>query len=196
MTLRIHGYLVSTWTRTACMTCAEKGLGYDLVPVDRGSAGHHAMHPFGRMPILEHDGSFITEGLAITCYLDEAFDGPSLQPAEVGERTRMREWMSRCADYAFRDVVRLIPRDRAPSQEELAVARSVLQRLDGLIGAEPYLVGAGVTLADLYLAPQVSNAREKAPELLDSLEALNGWFGRMANRESFRRTSYEPNTLG
>src|SRR5216683_183997 len=73
--LRIYGYLVSTWTRTACMTCIEKGVEYELVPIAYGSADHTAMHPFGRIPVLEHDGKIITEGLAITSYLDEAFNG-------------------------------------------------------------------------------------------------------------------------
>jgi glutathione S-transferase len=174
------------------MTCIEKGLDYELVALARGSAEHSRLHPFARMPILEHDGRHITEGLAITSYLDEAFDGPVLQPADLDRRTRMREWMSQSADYAFREVVRLVPRNRTPTEEELAGARAVLERLDGLIGSEQFLAGAGVTLADLYLAPQVSNAREKAPELLASLDALNDWFARISARESFRRTHYDP----
>ena len=190
-TLRIHGYLVSTWTRTVCMTCVEKGLEYELVPIAYGSADHAAMHPFTRIPVLEHDGRIITEGLAITGYLDEAFDGPALQPADLDGRTRMREWLSRCADYAFRDVVRKIPRNRTPTDEELATARAVLERFDALAGTTPFLVGAHATLADLYLAPQVSNAQEKAPELLDSLDALGAWFRRMADRESFQLTRYD-----
>lgn len=194
-TLRIHGYLVSTWTRTACMTCAEKGVGYELVPLAYGSADHEAMHPFGRMPILEHHGLIITEGLAITSYIDEAFDGQALQPVDLDGRTRMREWMSRCADYGFRDVVRTLPRTRAPTDEELSVAAAVLQRLDTLVGPGPFLVGAELTLADLYLAPQVSNAREKAPGLLAPLAALNGWFERMTARESFELTYYDPAAL-
>jgi glutathione S-transferase len=193
--LRIHGYLVSTWTRTACMACIEKGVEYELVPIAYGSADHAAMHPFSRIPVLEHDGRIITEGLAITAYLDEAFDGPALQPADLDGRTRMREWLSRCADYAFRDVVRNVPRKRTPTDEELATARSVLERLDALVGTAQFLVGTNVTLADLYLAPQVSNAREKAPELLASLDALDGWFVRMADRESFQLTYYDPAVL-
>jgi glutathione S-transferase len=103
----------------------------------------------------------------------------------------MREWLSRCADYVFRDVVRTIPRNRSPTDEELATARAVLERIDGLVGSAPFLVGAHLTLADLYLSPQVSNAREKAPELLASLDALERWFARMAERESFQLTSYD-----
>lgn len=177
------------------MTCIEKGLSYELVPVSRGSAEHYAMHPFARMPILEHDGRLVTEGLAIMSYLDEAFDGPALQPADVDGRTRMREWMSRCGDYVFRDVVRQIPRGRAPTEEELATARAVLERVDQLIGADQFLAGADVTLADLYLAPQISNAREKAPDLLAPLQALDGWFARVSERPSFRLTYYDPALL-
>lgn len=194
-TLFIHGYLVSTWTRTVCMTSIEKGVEYELVPIAYGSADHAAVHPFSRIPVLEHDGRIVTEGLAITGYIDEAFEGPALQPVDLDGRTRMREWLSQCADYAFRDVVRNLPRKRTPTDEELSTARTVLQRLDALVGSEPFLVGADVTLADLYLAPQVSNAREKAPELLDQLDALSGWFGRMTARESFELTYYDPAAL-
>ncbi len=177
------------------MTCVEKGVEYELVPLARGSAAHEAMHPFSRMPILEHDGLIVTEGLAITSYIDEAFDGRALQPLDLDGRTRMREWMSRCADYGFRDVVRTLPRTRTPTDEELSAAGTVLQRLDTLVGPGPFLVGAEVTLADLYLAPQVSNAREKAPELLGPLAALNGWFEHMAARKSFELTYYDPAAL-
>jgi len=177
------------------MTCVEKGVDYELVPIAYGSADHAAMHPFSRIPVLVHNGKVVTEGLAITSYVDEAFDSRPLQPTDLAGRTQMREWLSRCADYVFRDVVRNIPRKRTPTDEELATARSVLEQLNALVGSGPFLVGTNLTLADLYLAPQLSNAREKAPELLDSLDALDGWFGRMADRDSFQLTSYDPAAL-
>jgi hypothetical protein len=43
------------------MTCVEKDIPYELVPVDRGSDTHGALHPFRRMPILEIDGAIIFE---------------------------------------------------------------------------------------------------------------------------------------
>ena len=189
--VRIHGFLLSTWVRTACMTCVEKGVEYDLVPLNRGSEEHVAMHPFTRMPVLEHDSRFIIEALAVVGYIDEAFDGPALQPADVDGRTRTREWLSICADYVYRDVVRTIPRDRAPSEEELQRARAVLERVDTLLEGAPFVLGDQITLADLYLAPQVSNAREKAPELLVSLDAIDRWATAIAERDSFKVTSYD-----
>jgi glutathione S-transferase len=142
------------------------------------------------MPILElDDGGLIIETLAITGYLDEAFPGPTLQPGGIAERVRMRTWMAITGDYLFRDVVRSIPRDRPPTSAELTIARTALERAEQLVGEGPYLAGRAVSLADLYLAPQLANCREKAPGLLDGLEALGAWETRVSRRESFQRTS-------
>jgi glutathione S-transferase len=188
--LRIHGYLISTWTRTACMTCLEKGAEYELVPLAYGGAEHFAIHPFGRMPVLEVDGLLIPEGLAVMGYLDESLPGAALQPADALARARMRTWMSICGDYVYRDVVRTIPRDREPTDQELTTARTVLERIEPMIGDGRFLVGETLTLADLYLAPQISNCREKAPQVLEGLSALGSWFAGIAGRESFQRTTY------
>jgi glutathione S-transferase len=188
--VRIHGYPISTWTRTACMTCIEKGAAYELVPVAYGSAEHGALHPFRRMPIVEVDGVRIIESLAITGYLDETLEGPALQPADAAGRAAMRMWMAICGDYLFRDVVRAIPRDRPPTDAELTTARTALERAESLVRGTAHLAGPELTLADLYLAPQLSNCREKAPQLLDGLDGLGAWAERIGRRESFRLTSY------
>jgi glutathione S-transferase len=188
--VRIHGYPVSTWTRTLRMTCAEKGLAYELVPVRYGSEGHGALHPFRRMPILEIGETVIFETLAATGYVDEAFDGPSLQPGDPAGRAAMRTWMGVCGDYLFRQVVRGIPRDRTPSAEESEVAREALGRAESILDDESaYLVGEAPTLADLYLAPQLANCREKAPELLAEHPRLTSWLGTIEQRPSFTSTA-------
>lgn len=189
--IRIHGYAISTWTRTLRMTCVEKGLEYELVPVRYGSEEHGALHPFRRMPILEVGETVIFETLAATGYVDEAFAGPSLQPGDVVGRAAMRTWMGVCGDYLFRQVVRGIPRDRAPSEEEMGVAREALGRAESMLGDEgAYLVGESLSLADLYLAPQLANCREKAPELLAEMPRLTSWLAAIETRPSF--TSTEP----
>jgi glutathione S-transferase len=189
--VRIHGYPVSTWTRTLRMTCAEKGLDYELVPVRYGSEEHGALHPFRRMPILQIWETVIFETLAATGYVDEAFAGPSLQPADVAGRAAMRTWMGVCGDYLFRQIVRGIPRDRTPTEEEIGVAREALDRAESILEEEGgFLVGDTVSLADLYLAPQLANCREKAPALLAEHPRLTAWLSSIETRPSF--TSTEP----
>jgi len=192
--LRLRGFPVSTFTRTAAMTCIEKGVPYELAPIGYGSAEHAALHPFTRMPVLEHGDVVVFETLAVTNYIDAAFEGPALQPAALPARTKMLAWMSLCADYIFRDVVRGLPRREPPTGEELAAARRALELVDRMVSS-PFLAGDSLSLADLYLAPQISNAREKAPEVLDGLGAIEAWFTGIAARESFERTAYDPSTV-
>lgn len=45
------------------------------------------------------------------------------------------------------------------------------------------------------LAPQISNAEEKAPGVLDGLDAVRAWFAVVSDRESFRATAYDPAEL-
>jgi glutathione S-transferase len=170
------------------MTCVEKHLDYELVPVARNTEEHGALHPFRRMPILEHDGLLVFESLAITGYLDEAFPEPPLQPATLGERTRMRMWMGICGDYLFRDVVQGIPRGREPSEAALQAASTALERAESLLGPDRFLVGGQPTIADLYLAPQIANCREKQPQLLGRHDGLSRWLSVIEERPSFQAT--------
>jgi glutathione S-transferase len=173
------------------MTCVEKQIAYELVPIPYGSDAHAALHPFRRMPILEIDGMIMTESLAITGHLAEAFAGPALQPKDHAGLARMRMWMSVCADYLFRDVVRTVPRGRPITAEERTTARTALERAETIIDADPFLVGDMLTLADLYLAPQIANCLEKAPDLLDGLDGLTTWARSIATRDSFKLTAYD-----
>ena len=171
------------------MTCVEKGIPYELVPVARGTDAHGELHPFRRMPILEAGGLLLVESLAITGYLDEAFPGPLLQPADVVARARMRTWMGVCGDYLFRDVVRGLPRGEQPTAELSQTARVALERAESLGIAGPFILGEELSLADLYLAPQLANCREKAPEVLDGLDGLGTWWEAMRDRPSVLETA-------
>lgn len=193
--VRIYGYPVSTWTRTACMVAIEKDIAYELVPIAYGGSEHTAMNPFARIPVLEHDGRVIAETLAISGYLDEAFPGPPLQAQDAVGRARMRTWMGVCADYVYRHVVRGLPRGRQPSAEQLEAAGAVLANVERMIESGPFLLGGQITLADLYLAPQASNACEKAPEMLEDLPRLREWLAGIEARPSFARTAYDPASL-
>jgi glutathione S-transferase len=170
------------------MTCVEKDIEYELVPLVRGSEEHGRLHPFRRIPILEIDGELMPETLAITGHLDEAFPGRQLQPDGHAARARMRIWMGVCSDYLFRDVVRTLPRGRPPTEAELTTAATALAHAEGLLDGGSFLAGDTLTLADLYLAPQIANCREKAPALLDVLDAILTWERGIAERESFQLT--------
>jgi glutathione S-transferase/GST-like protein len=63
-----------------------------------------AINPKGQVPTLAHDGVVLTEGMIINEYIDEAFEGPLLRPADPRERWRMRLWCR----YAENDLGRAL----------------------------------------------------------------------------------------
>ena len=50
------------------------------------------INPKGQVPALVHDGAILTEGGPICEYIDEAFAGPALRPADAHARWHMRWW--------------------------------------------------------------------------------------------------------
>jgi glutathione S-transferase len=82
----LYGFDGSTYVRTVRMLLAEKNAQYDLVPVnvlagEPRQPEHLDRHPFGKVPVLDHDGFRVMESSAIAPYLDEVLPGPSLTPA-------------------------------------------------------------------------------------------------------------------
>ena len=92
----LFGAAYSVYVRIARLALAEKGVAYRLVEVDIFAEGgppadYAARQPFGRIPAFEHDGFRLYESGAITRYVDEAFPGPPLQPAEPQARARVNQ---------------------------------------------------------------------------------------------------------
>ncbi|MGH7212263.1 MAG: glutathione S-transferase family protein, partial [Acetobacteraceae bacterium] len=88
----------------------EKEVAYDLVEVDVFAAGgmprdYLLRHPFGRVPAFEHDGFRLYESSAIERYVDEAFNGPPLQPSHPRRRARMNQAINVMDAYAYRTLV-------------------------------------------------------------------------------------------
>jgi hypothetical protein len=87
-----------------------------------------ARHPFGKIPAFEHAGFRLYEAGAITRYVNEAFPGPPLQPAEPQGRARMNQVISIADSYVYRTLVWDIYVERvsrpasgsAPNQEKIA----------------------------------------------------------------------------
>src|SRR5258705_1478268 len=100
----LYGFDGSTYVRTVRMLLAEKGANYKQVPVNvlKGEPRqpeHMARHPFGRVPVFDHDGFRIIETGAIASYLDEVLPGPSFTPERSKDRARMRMAMSIVDSY-------------------------------------------------------------------------------------------------
>src|SRR5450631_1649981 len=102
----LYGFDGSTYVRTVRMLLAEKGAHYEQVPVnvlegEPRQPEHVARHPFGKVPVLDHDGFRIIETCAIASYLDEVLPGPSCTPDTPKGRARRRMATSIVDAYGY-----------------------------------------------------------------------------------------------
>ena len=93
--MTLWGFDGSTYVRTVKMLLSEKeATNFEQVPLnvlagDPKKAEHLARHPFGKVPVLDHDGFRILETSAIVRYLNDVLPGKSLVPASPKDRARM-----------------------------------------------------------------------------------------------------------
>ena len=88
----VHSIPGSPFGRAVLATLEEKGASYRLSPVAPGtfhSPQHLARHPFGRVPVLEHDGFSLYESQAILRYLDRMLPNPALTPVDSKRKSRL-----------------------------------------------------------------------------------------------------------
>src|SRR5216683_7337781 len=103
----VHSVPGSPFGRAVLAALDEKGVPYRIAPVALGtfrSAEHLARHPFGRVPVLEHDGFMLYETAAILRYLDRVLPDPRLTPADARRAARMDQLMSINDWYLFQGV--------------------------------------------------------------------------------------------
>lgn len=194
----VYGPALSSYVRTALMTCMEKGVEVELEAVDRDSPAYGERHPWRKVPAFEHNGFRLYETAAICRYVDEAFDGPALQPETPERRARMTQCIGISDSYLYRPaVIRILlpiflwPRlgrevDEADIEAAVPEAAKALAVLDGLLGQAPFLAGGALSLADLHVYPVVSGLGmvPQQDRLFADAERLRAWSGRMSERPS------------
>jgi glutathione S-transferase len=205
----VHSLPGSPFGRAVLATLEEKGASYRLSPVAPGtfrSPEHLARHPFGRVPVLEHNGFIIYETQAILRYLDRVLATPALTPADPKRAARMDQVMNVNDWYLFQGVGNVIgfhrvvgPRfmglkpDEAAIEAAMPKARAVFEELARLLGEQPYFAGEAVSLADLLVAPQIGFFTQTPEWAMLSAPHPNlvAWLARMEARPSMKATTWE-----
>lgn len=80
------------------LTLFEKGVAFDshyldLLAFDQHQPAYLAVNPLGTIPAMTHGDRVLTESTAMMEYVDEAFAGPRLMPADPVDAWRVRWWM-------------------------------------------------------------------------------------------------------
>lgn len=111
MAVELYHFWSSVCSVRCRMALEEKGVAWesryiDLFNFDQMKPEYLAINPDGLVPTLVHNGQTVTESTIINEYIDDAFDGPTLTPADPLQAARMREFIRKCEDD-FDGIVKL-----------------------------------------------------------------------------------------
>ena len=204
----VHGPAYSTYTRTVRLALEEKGVAYKLDEVDilKGEGqqpAYLARQPFGKVPAFTHDGLSLYETTAIARYADEAFPGPQLQPTDAKRRARMNQIMSIVDSYAYGSCIGKVVWQRVvtpllggkPDDQVVAEAMPMVDKSVAALEAAadpggPFLCGAELSLADLYLIPVIDSFSQtpEGKKALAGAPRLTRWWQAVSARPSVSKT--------
>ncbi len=206
--IKLWGFNNSTYVRTVKMLLAEKGVtDIEQVPVNvlKGepkSPEHLALHPFGKVPVVEVDGFRIIETPAIAAYVDAVLPGPRLIPVEPKTMARSAMTVSIIDSYGYGALIggvvayHLFPdfvggRNEAMHHKGLVDGKQVIGEIMKIRGSDRFIAGAELSLADLYLAPILAYVvlTPHKDEIL-ALPGVTDWWQAISARPSFKATEY------
>jgi glutathione S-transferase len=150
------------------MVLAEKSVtDFKQVPLNvLAGDPHWERHPFGKVPVLDHDGMRIPETTAIARYLNDVLPGKSVIPSTPKDRARMDMVLDLIDSYGYGALIggvaayHLFPdfvggKNEAMRKGGLENGRKMIELAMKTKGSSPFIAGDNLSLADLYLAPIV-----------------------------------------
>ena len=187
--MKHYGYFRSSAAYRLRIALNLKGLSPELIPIHLTKDGgkqhtpeYRAINPQRRVPSLVLDsGETLIQSPAIIEYLEEVYPKPALLPADPVARAKIRAFAAviGCDIHPLNNLAPLQYLKREMKQEQPAIDAwyhhwiiEGFTALETMVGPGPYCFGSEVTLADVYLVPQVANARrlktplDKFPKLV------------------------------
>lgn len=193
--MKLYGSLTSPYVRKVRIVLKEKEIPCEFVVADTGAPDSPvpALNPLGKVPVLQRDdGPALFDSPVIVEYLD-ALKGAPLIPAAGEARWETLRWHALGQGILDAVVTRLLEARRPPErQSPEAIARQEGKVAAALRYAETasrgtgYLVGGGLTLADIALGVALEYTdfrhphdwRSRHPRLAQWLAAIGarpGW---------------------
>jgi glutathione S-transferase len=196
--IKLYDFKSSPNCQRVKVVLAEKNLPYEIVPIDlrkqeQKTPEYLKLNPYGKVPVLVDDGTFLYESCIINEYLNEKYPNPPLMPADLGKRAKARI----LTDYGLahldgpyqklRMETTKDPKEQNPQVIDAAKSdlRKLLQHLEKELDDQPYLVG-DFSLVDAALLPRFTRLEGFGVLPDASLPKLGKYLQRMKDRPSVK----------
>jgi glutathione S-transferase len=206
--ITLWGFDGSTYVRTVKMLLAEKGvtqikqIPLNVLKGEPKAAEHLQRHPFGKVPVLDHDGMRLLETAAITRYLNDVLPGRSLIPTSPKDRARMDMIIGIIDSYGYAALIggvaafHLFPdfvggKNEAMRKAGIENGRKTIELAMKAKGSSSFIAGE-LSLADLYLAPIAFYvALTPDQDVVFDVDGFADWWTNIQALRSFKET--QPN---
>jgi glutathione S-transferase len=158
----------------------------DVVARETRTPEFLAMNPAGQVPVVAlEDGSVLAQSNGIMLHLAERAGGAGLIPADPYGRAKMYEWLfweqysHETAIAVARFQLAYLNKPRETLDPRLFErGEAALARMETALGESDWLVGDGLTLADIALVAYTRVAHEGGFDLA-GYPAVRAWVGRV-----------------
>jgi maleylacetoacetate isomerase len=174
--MRLYSYWRSSASYRVRIALALKGLPFETVAIELRRGEQHGVdyrhcNPQGLVPFLDAGEVALGQSLAILEYLDERFPEVPLLPAARRDRALVRQLANiiACDIHPLGNLrVGQYLRERFGADDDavlawqrhwIALGFDAIEAQLATLGAEHFCLGPVPTLADVFLIPQVYNAR-------------------------------------
>ncbi len=176
----------------------EAGVEFESIIVDLTKGEHKtpeflAINPYGKLPVLEDDGKFITESAAITTYIAEKYPEKKLIPEfQTIGRAHYYQWMCFCIAemephlWSIRKHMLIYPKaDRSLDAIKLAKQEymNAVVVIDKHLQDREYMIDNRFTAADIIICYDLFWAASL--KLLKDLPGLTDYVVRLQKRAAF-----------
>ena len=182
--------------RIARWMMEEIGQPYETVILDYAAGlkapEFLAINPMGKIPVLTHGDSVVTECSAICAYMADAFPQAGLAPA-IGDKARAAyfRWMFFAAGPVEAAVTNKVMGFELPPGKGRSAGygslSAVLNTLEQAVTGSPYFAGERFSAADIYAGSQIGfglrfGTIEKRP-------AFTAYWDRISSRPAYLRAA-------
>ncbi len=203
MAIKLYASFRSANCERVKIALQEKGLAYEIVPLDLRKKDQKKpeflkLNPYGKVPVLEDDGTVLFESCVINEYLDEKYPDPPLMPKDPQGRGRVRNlvdyglYFTHVAFRSLRD--EMLKEGGNPDLTLVEKSREdligLLRYLDQELEGKDYFLGE-LTLADIDLITRFLSLECYGAVPSPSLPRLGRWMERMKERPSVQAIQKE-----
>ncbi|MDH6265837.1 glutathione S-transferase [Rhizobium sp. SG_E_25_P2] len=185
--MKLYHHPLSGHAHRARLFLSLLGAPHELIEVDLAAGGHKTpeflkLNPFGQVPVLDDEGTIVTDSNAILVYLAKKLGRTEWLPEDAGGAAAVQRWLSVAAgEVAYGPAAaRLITvfGARFNPEEVIGRAHMLLARLESCLADREWLAAERPTIADVAIYSYVSRAPEGNVDL-SSYPAVNRFLRRV-----------------